>query len=249
MRIRPLDVQDAAAVREVAKRSLAASYGGVIDAATLDSAVEEWYAPAAFDDYLASDDVLFLVAEVNGELVGFSQSHVLEAAGKGRILWLHVGPEHREQGITEALFTHTRELLRQRGIGHVTAAVLAAHDPGVEFYEKQGLARLFERTVTIDGRKRTEVVYGDPGLETSSLERRETDDGAFYVAVEESGRGSAGPFYVTYQTPDRTTRAGWYCSNCDSVVTSTTDARVQCPHCGNTRKPMRWDASFLYSNN
>jgi hypothetical protein len=65
-----------------------------------------------------------------------------------------------------------------------------------------------------------------------------------YVAPDEVERGSKGPFYVVYVTPDRETRWGYRCGNCDSLDTAMdTMGRVECNDCRNVRKPDEWDAA------
>ena len=77
------------------------------------------------------------------------------------------------------------------------------------------------------------------------LEAAETGAGAtVYVAPTETERGSKGPFYVVYVTPDRETRWGYRCGNCDSFDTAMdTMGRVECNDCRNVRKPDEWDAA------
>jgi hypothetical protein len=65
-----------------------------------------------------------------------------------------------------------------------------------------------------------------------------------YVASDEVERGSKGPFYVVYVSPDRETRWGYQCGSCDSLDTAMdTMGRVECNACRNVRKPDEWDAA------
>jgi hypothetical protein len=77
------------------------------------------------------------------------------------------------------------------------------------------------------------------------VDARETDDGAtVYVAREEGERGVEGPFFAVYTTPERDRRYGWCCGNCGSLaVGMDTMGRIECPDCGNYRKPTEWDAT------
>jgi ribosomal protein S18 acetylase RimI-like enzyme len=97
---------------------------------TIETVIGEWYAADAFDDYLASDEMVFLVAADEDAVVGFSQSHILEAVDKGRILWLHVAPEHRGRHIATDLFDATRDMLTERGTERITGLVLAENEAG-----------------------------------------------------------------------------------------------------------------------
>jgi len=79
----------------------------------------------------------------------------------------------------------------------------------------------------------------------TELEAGTTEDGeTVYVDRTQGERGSEGPFFVVYATPDRKTRWGYVCSNCESFDNAMdTMGRLQCNVCGNLRKPDEWDAA------
>lgn len=67
-----------------------------------------------------------------------------------------------------------------------------------------------------------------------------------FVSKAEVERGSKGPFFVTYLTPDSDVRYGFYCGNCTSLdVAMDTMGRLVCSACGNTKKPDEWDAAQM----
>lgn len=65
-----------------------------------------------------------------------------------------------------------------------------------------------------------------------------------YVDTYDGKRGHKGPFYVVYADEDRSTRWGFFCSNCETVDNAV-DAmgRVQCNVCSNRTKAEEWDAA------
>lgn len=76
-----------------------------------------------------------------------------------------------------------------------------------------------------------------------SVESKTGPDGReLYVATHETLRGNKGPFYVVYTDPDRETRWGYFCSNCETF-NNAMDAmgRIQCNECANYKKPEEWD--------
>ena len=93
------------------------------------------------------------------------------------------------------------------------------------------------------------VSVEDHLFETLDTRTREWDlpDGRqVYVALDESVRGSNGPFYSVYLDRDRSERYGYLCGNCDGFgISMDTMGRVVCKDCENRRKPTRWDASYL----
>jgi hypothetical protein len=77
------------------------------------------------------------------------------------------------------------------------------------------------------------------------MEPRETPAGeTVYVAREQAERGTDGPFYVVYVTPDGERRWGYVCGNCGSFSTAMDSmGRIVCNDCPNLRKPTEWDAA------
>jgi ribosomal protein S18 acetylase RimI-like enzyme len=246
MEIRPLEPADIDAVRRIAHESLAASYSVLRDE-TIETAIEEWYAADMFDEYLDRDEMVFLVAADDDDIVGFSQSHILETIDKGRILWLHVDPEHRGRSIATNLFNTTRELLEERGTKRITGLVLAENEEGNQFYTTHGFEKLYDRTITIADKAHVENVYGEEGTELSELEPRTATDGEqIYVDFAESSRGADGPFHPSYLDQDRNQLYGWYCSSCETTNNAMDSmGHIECSQCGNLRKATRWDAAYL----
>lgn len=246
MRIRQATVDDADGIRRVARNSLDASYGNILDDDTIDAAIDQWYSPDTLSDDLKSDELLFVVAADDDTVAAFSQSHVVEDRNKGRVLWLHVDPEYRGHGLGTDVFEHTTDLLKSRGIDSVTGLVLAENEEGNRFYRDHGFELLKQRTVQIGGSFHAENVYVDSGFEPGDLNAVETTEGTLYVNLDEEHRGKDGPFYAAYKTEDGGKRFGWYCGACESA-NNAMDAmgRVECNDCGNVRKATRWDAAYL----
>lgn len=247
MEIRGLTESDRAIVKSIAEQSLHESYRDTLHEDIIDKAVAEWYATDSFDEYLVSDEMMFLLATVDDTVVGFSQSHVVEETNKGRILWIHVDPDYRGQGIATKLFNATHEALKDRGIDQVTGLVLADHEEGNEFYADQGFEKLYDREIEISGQEYVENVYGEAGTVPSDLVPWISPDGEnLYIDYDDHARGSRASFFALYSTPDRTRRYGWFCSNCESADTAMDSmGHIECNECGNRRKATRWDAAYL----
>lgn len=74
---------------------------------------------------------------------------------------------------------------------------------------------------------------------------REAPDGTtVYVDRRTADRGSEGPFYHVFDSPDRETRWGFLCGACGTLDTAMdTMGRIACNRCPNRRKPDEWDAA------
>ncbi|MFB6200747.1 MAG: GNAT family N-acetyltransferase [Halorhabdus sp.] len=251
MEIRTATPGDKPAIRDVARRSLQSSYS--LSPQTITTGIEEWYGEEPLEESIASDDRLLLIAEVGGQVVGFSESTltadrpwVTGESDEGRdalLLWLHVDPDHRGAGVGTTLFEETVDRLRESGAATVQGRVLANNQDGTDFFEARGFERVGRTEIEIGGRTYVENRYV---AEPTGLEPLESGDQTVYVDHDESEGGSEAPFHIVYTDPDREHRYGYYCDNCGRLANAM-DAmgRIECSACGNRRKPTRWDAAYL----
>ncbi|WP_267644165.1 GNAT family N-acetyltransferase [Haloarchaeobius amylolyticus] len=251
MEVREATQADAETIRDIASRSMHASYESFLDAEVIDQAIAEWYDHEELHDQLDDDNVILLVAEDGGEVVGFSQSELLARESvDGRITWLHVDPDARDRGIGSRLLVRTQEELLDHGAERISSAVLAGNEFGNEFYDGHGYEMVGDRVVEIGESEFRENVWrkvdGEEVPEWETLDPFETEDGTVYVSYSEAARGSQGPFYQAYSDDDRDRKYGWFCGACQSFENAmSTMGEVVCNECGNRRKPTRWDAAYL----
>lgn len=242
--IREAESSDVDGIRSVALDSLRASYSDVLDEEVIETAVENWYDDDAMAAELDEEGMLYLVAVAGDTVVGFSQSLVLPEDPAGTILWLHVDPDNRDRGVGTTLLKHTQAVLSERGVEHVAAEVLAGNEAGTRFYEENGFEKSIERETEIGDGTYTENVYVQEGKE--KFETREYDDQTLYVNWVESDRGSKAPFFAAYTDDEGEDLYGYFCSNCESFDNAMDSMeRLECNECGNTKKPVRWDAAYL----
>lgn len=250
MEIRHAEPSDRPAIRDIARRSLQASYS--LSPQAITGAIQDWYDEDRLADSLADDDHILLVAEQDDQVVGFSESTLADSPilgeggddRKATILWIHVDPAYRGSGVGTGLFEETLELLHDRGAGLVQGRVLADNAEGTGFYESHGFEPVGRAEVTIDGRKHVERRYVE---EPSGIDRITTDDGTtVYVDRDRAESGSLAAFHVAYADPELDEKYGYYCASCEEFANAM-DAmgRIECDSCGNSRKPTRWDAAYM----
>ncbi|WP_248897279.1 GNAT family N-acetyltransferase [Haloplanus halobius] len=251
MDIREATATDIEGIRTVAHRSLAASYGHALEEDIIAQAVERWYDEETLADDLDDPDTEFLVAVDGDRVVGFVQSYVVDRRDTvGEIDWLHVDPESRGSGIGDRLLEELEQRLLEHGVSRIEGRVLEANEAGSDFYQTEDFEQVGQRTVEIGGEPFVENLFSkfpETGGRQVLTEATTLPDGRqVYVALDESVRGSTGPFYAVYLDRDRAERYGYLCGNCDSfAVSMDTMGRVVCNDCENRRKPTRWDASYL----
>ena len=240
MEVREATTADGPAVRSIALRSMEASYS--LGPGTIENAVHQWYGIDSFAEKIDDDDVLVLVGEVDGEPVAFSESFI--AGDRGDINWLHVATTHRGEGYGRALYEATSNRLESEGAETIRGLVLADNSAGNRFWENQGLTKVGEGSVEIDGSAFVENVYVD--RESVDIEPIDIDGTEHYIDRSDADHGSDGEFYTVYTDEDRDNKYGYYCGACENLVTSM-DAmgRLECEECGNTLQPTRWDAAYM----
>jgi hypothetical protein len=152
---------------------------------------------------------------------------------------------YRGEGIGNDLYEVTREELKEAGAEYIRGRVLADNREGNDFYERHGLTKTAEDRVDIDGTKYVENIYAN--TEPSDLQAIEGPEGErLFVDRLDSDRGSQGPLYVVYSDEDRGDRYGYFCGNCENLVTSMDSmGRMECAECGNQSKPTRWDSAYM----
>lgn len=84
------------------------------------------------------EDSLYVVAELNGEVVGLCG--VINACGDGDVGNVSVRGDLRGQGIGEAMLSELLELGRNIGIVNYTLEVRAGNQAAIALYEKLGFA-------------------------------------------------------------------------------------------------------------
>ena len=241
MEIRSATAADSPAIRDIARRSLQTSYS--LSPQAITTAVEKWYDEMDLEERLEEEGHLYLVAERDGQVVGFSESRLSED-GAASLLWLHVDPAYRGVGVADALFSTTRERLENAGADRLYGRVLQDNADGNAFYEAQGFEQVSRDEVEIGNRTYVENVWAPS--QSTGLEAVETDGRTVYVDRDEYETGSAANFHLVYTDDERSDRYGYYWGNCDRLANAMDSmGRVECNECGNTRKPTRWDAAYL----
>jgi ribosomal protein S18 acetylase RimI-like enzyme len=242
MDIREARPEDQEAVREITQRSLESSYS--LSPTTIEGAVEEWYGEKRYGEKIADDETLLLVSEVDS-VVGFTEGVLVAEGGQADLLWLHVHPDHRGQGIGQALYEQTEQRLAEMGAEYLRGRVLADNQIGATFYEERGFEQVDDEHIEIDDDRHVEYIYSN--AVSRQLRSIVTDDGSVvYVDRTDEEVGSDAPFNIVLEDPEGETHYGYFCTNCDELANAmSANGRIKCAKCGNTRKPTRWDASYL----
>jgi GNAT superfamily N-acetyltransferase len=91
------------------------------------------------DGFGTHPEYWFLVAEVDGEIVGISFYYIRYSTWKGRFLYLEdlvVKEAYRRKGVGAALFEETIRIAQEIEVNGMTWQVLDWNAPAIDFYKK-----------------------------------------------------------------------------------------------------------------
>lgn len=157
MEIRAAEPTDADAVRRVHR----ASIEGLGPEAYDSEQVEAWASGCESADYastIADDDVRFVVAERDGDIVGFGSLRLErladESTADAEITGVYVHPSVAREGVGTALLADLEREARERGRRLLG---LSASLNAVPFYDHHGYERVETRTHEFSGHRSTGV--------------------------------------------------------------------------------------------
>lgn len=156
MEIRPATVDDREAIKRVARDAWHDTYEE-LEAETIDDTIDDWYGDESFADALEEPGTAVLVAERDGEVVGFTHGVVHD--DEGDVLRMYVHPDHQDEGIGTALHDRLREDLEDFNMNRMRAIDLESNDASREFYEGLGFEQTDSAAVELGDEEHAEAVY------------------------------------------------------------------------------------------
>jgi len=163
MDFRHAATEDVPEIIGVAERSWEHDYPDILTRESTREAVTEWYDADRLElDAVAADTGLIVACEDadedrTGPVIGFVHGVVDEATGT--LLRVYVDPEYRGEGVGRALVEYAIDDFGTRGVQRVEAMVLAANEPGNEFYRSLGFELVQRATTTVGGEPHDENIY------------------------------------------------------------------------------------------
>jgi len=156
---------DVTAIQHVARTTWHAAYGDVLSAPAIDEQVDEWYRDDVVADAVGSEQVVYLVASDDGDVVGFTSAGPSEqvpddAAEEVAQLVHHLRRARLlARGDRQSALRSVLDRLRRRQFDALRICVLEANDHARSFYETYGFPVIEEDTTIIAGETVQEVVY------------------------------------------------------------------------------------------
>lgn len=98
------------------------------------------WSAAGFADTLPREDVIFLVAYEQDELLGYVGIYC--TLDEGEITNVAVAPAARRRGIARALLTELKQQLACRNVARIVLEVRVSNEPAIRLYEQMGFSVL-----------------------------------------------------------------------------------------------------------
>ena len=98
------------------------------------------WSAAGFADTLPREDVIFLVAYEQDELLGYVGIYC--TLDEGEITNVAVAPAARRRGVARALLTELKQQLACRNVTQIVLEVRVSNEPAIRLYEQLGFSVL-----------------------------------------------------------------------------------------------------------
>lgn len=161
MKIRKATLADAKGIARVHVDSWIATYRNIVPDTYLDQLSYEAREQLWKENLKANNN--FVAENDDGEIIGFADGGK-ERTGKyaalqGELYSIYILPEYQAKGIGRSLIKRVVEHLKENGQHSLLIWVLE-DNPSRGFYEKMGGKEVDRKTLSISGKKLTEIAYG-----------------------------------------------------------------------------------------
>lgn len=162
MIIRNVKKEDLRSVSEIVVNGWKTAYKGIIDDEYLNHLRVEDNYNKRLKDYKENG---FVVAELNGEVVGFCRYTLENKYSKeysdidGELCAIYVKPEMKRKGIGKSLFEYVFNEFKKNGNKNIILWCLKENYPSRAFYEKMGGVLCGESTIVRGGKEYKEVGF------------------------------------------------------------------------------------------
>ncbi|GGK53115.1 MULTISPECIES: GNAT family N-acetyltransferase [Haloarcula] len=155
--IRPAESMDIADIRRVARAAWHAVYDNVLGKETVNSLLNEGYAPPLLEQMIELEEVGLFVSTADDDVVAYMSCGMTDATGFGD-LDLYVHPDYWGEGIGTELLHRGEQHLHELSVRKIRDEVLAENEVGNAFYRSH-FEKVGERTTEVDGQQHPVNVY------------------------------------------------------------------------------------------
>lgn len=149
---------DTSGILSVAEAGWTETYGDILAAETISTALEEWYDRADTRDAIEREDVAYFVGEVDGSVVGYLSGSVGEDP-VGHLGAIYVTPNRWDEGIGTALLDRFERWCTERNCAEIRLHVLSENTIGQSFYRSHGYESIRTEQTELFGEELSQHVF------------------------------------------------------------------------------------------
>ena len=148
--IRRAHVTDLSSVEAVARATWRVTYVSIIPEDIQRRVLDRWYSPESLRRDLAAPGSTFLVAEQDGDVIGFAQ-YVRRSGEAVELTRIYVLPDRQRSGIGARLLDAALAEFAKQGLRRMTVSVEQDNVSGRRFYETMGFGEPRPLTHDVEG--------------------------------------------------------------------------------------------------
>jgi ribosomal protein S18 acetylase RimI-like enzyme len=160
--VRDATPDDVDAILDIAQRAWRDTYGDILQTATIESALDEWYERESTRAAIDDDEIAYFVAEDDDSVVGYLSGRQKENGETATISAIYADPNRRGEGIGTALLERFEEFCRDRGCRTIELWALAENDIGHSFYQSRGFEPVERKETELFGEQASETLFSRP---------------------------------------------------------------------------------------
>ena len=156
--VRTATAEDLAAVEAVARDAWYAAYGGFLEPRSVEAGLAQSYDEDVLATAVERDAIQFLVAELDGEVVGFASAE-RTWTDEVELHTLYVHPDRWGEGVGSALLDEVEAWATKKDVDRIVAAVFDDNAVGRRFLEAMGFEEGLAAKAEVAGELHDEYEY------------------------------------------------------------------------------------------
>jgi len=159
--VREAAPDDVDAVLDIATRAWHDTYGDILQTATIEIALDEWYERESTRAAIDDDEIAYFVAE-DDDVVGYLSGRQKDDGETATISAIYADPDRRGEGIGTALLERFESFCRDRGCREIELWALVGNDIGHFFYQSRGFEPVERKETELFGEQASETLFSRP---------------------------------------------------------------------------------------
>lgn len=160
--VREATLEDVGDIVGIARRAWHDTYGPILEAETIETALEEWYQSEGVRSAIEDESVAYFVAEDSGAVVGYLSGKPEGDGETATIGALYADPERRGEGIGTALLARFEAVCQESECNRVELRALSDNEIGGSFYRSRGFEAVGTDETELFGEQVTETLFCRP---------------------------------------------------------------------------------------